>query len=386
MRSCTVNDARRHRTYRSMTQNPIIGILVYIVLLALCLSRAPLTPLQAAESSTPTPVPVTIPTALPADRSTNGPVAAARAIDAAQPATAYLAILVSESVVPVGGTASSQVFVHLEDVNPGIVRMRLVIQFDPQIVQVQDADQNAANGIQAALSAFFQGTQTTIENQADNVQGKVTLTLAQSEHVPVTGTTSWQKVATIAWIGKQAGNSALTISEQSQFTGLDGQDYPPSALNHGTVFVRLPGLVQGRVLLQGRSEHGNTQVSGSLAATLVNRSYTAVDGSFSLTATHGEGFYTLSASAPGYLTAESTRPVKLTVGSEVTLVPITLLGGDVNQDNTIDIRDLSYVAYHFGGPDAQSDINGDGQVDILDLTLIAGNFGIRGPTAWPISD
>jgi hypothetical protein len=74
------------------------------------------------------------------------------------------------------------------------------------------------------------------------------------------------------------------------------------------------------------------------------------------------------------------------VGSEVTLPPVTLLGGDINGDNTIDIRDLSYVAYHFGGPDAQSDINGDGRVDILDLTLIAGNFGTKGPTLWPISD
>jgi hypothetical protein len=68
------------------------------------------------------------------------------------------------------------------------------------------------------------------------------------------------------------------------------------------------------------------------------------------------------------------------------LAPVTLLGGDVNGDNLIDIRDLSYVAYHLGGPDAQADINGDGKVDILDLTMIAGNFGIKGPTLWPISD
>jgi hypothetical protein len=436
VRARTVNDAHRHCAYRPMTQRPLIGPLVYILLLALCLTWAPLTPLRAAEPGAPTPVPtqtrltpaaaaqptaaaqlaatlpavVTEPThtaialdatptvqptaaapsatqpAVPADRLVDRPAAAVKAPYAAQPGTAHLAILVSECVVPVGGTASSEVFVHLEDVVPGIVRIRLVLQFDPHVVQVQDADQNAANGTQTALSAFFQGTQTTIENQADNARGEIRLALAQAEGVPVSETSSWQKVATIVWIGKQAGNSALTISEQSRFTGLDEQDYSPSALNHGTVFARSPGLVRGRVLLQGRSEHGNTQVSSLLAATHVNRSYTGLDGSFTLTATHGEGFYTLSASAVGYLTAEGSRPIKLTVGSEVTLAPVTLLGGDINRDNQIDIRDLSYVAYHLGGPDAQSDVNGDGQVDILDLTLIAGNFGKKGPTLWPISD
>jgi hypothetical protein len=365
-----------------MTQNPLIGTLVYILSLALCLAWAPLTPLRAAKLGALTPV--STQTRLASTAATSQTIPANRPAD--QPATAHLAILVNECVVPVGGTASSEVFVHLEDVNPGIVRMRLVLQFDPQVVQIQDADQNAANGIQAALSAFFPGTQTTVENQADNARGEITLVLAQAERVPVTETASWQKVATIVWIGRQAGNSALTISEQSRFTDLDGQDYPPSALNHGTIFARLPGQIRGRVLLQGRSEHGNTQVSGSLAPMRVNRSYTASDGSFMLTATHGEGFYTLSASAVGYLTAEGSRPVKLAVGSEVALAPITLLGGDINGDNVIDIRDLSYVAYHFGGPDAQSDVNGDGQVDILDLTLIAGNFGKKGPTPWPISE
>ncbi len=70
----------------------------------------------------------------------------------------------------------------------------------------------------------------------------------------------------------------------------------------------------------------------------------------------------------------------------VHLGEITLLGGDVNDDNRIDIRDLSYVAWHFDGYDARADINGDGQVDILDLSLTAGNFGRIGPTTWHVPD
>lgn len=87
---------------------------------------------------------------------------------------------------------------------------------------------------------------------------------------------------------------------------------------------------------------------------------------------------------PGYLSAESDRPVKVTVGKVVDMGAITLIGGDVNNDNRIDILDLSYVAYRFNEVDANADANGDGVVDILDLSLTAGNFGKSGPIIWEV--
>lgn len=416
MRARTVNNADRHRTDHPMTRVPLCGFRVYILLLALALAWVAWTPLSASESGTPTPeethtavvLPATAtpePAAPPSEPRAWGtpqtsiapeqpspvqpsetPTAEPTATHAGPQGTAHLAVLVSQSIVPVGGSASSEVLVHMEHVWPGIVRLRLVLHFDPQVVQVQDADANPANGTQIAPWTFFKGTQTVVENQADNTRGEVTLALVQAEHAPVNDTASWLKVATIIWVGRQAGNSALTIAQESRFTDLDGRELATNALHHGTAFVRWPGQISGQIWLQGRTEHGNTRISGTLAAARVDRSYTGLDGSFVLTASHGEGFYTLSASAPGFLSAKGSRPVKLTVGSEFKLAPITLVGGDVNQDNLIDIRDLSYVAYHMGSPDVQADINGDGQVDVLDLTLIAGNFGIKGPTTWPVSD
>jgi hypothetical protein len=360
--------------------------------LALILACTPL-PLWADDPDTP-PLTPTQPTPLAdSPRTLNAPVPQSTPEATAtpeptpthtvQPGTSHIAVLASECVVPVGDVASSDVFVQLTDVRPGIVRLRLVLNFDPQIVHVQDADGNPANGTQVALAPFFEGQQTTYENLVDNDRGEIALTLGQLGGTGVEETSSWRKVATIAWIGRQAGNSPLTVSEQSRFTATDGRDHPASARHHSTVFVRLPGKIAGAVLLQGRTEHGNTLVTASLSAGRVDRGYTAADGSFALTVSQGEGFYTVAASATGYLTAKGNRPVKLTVGSEVDLGQVTLLGGDVNGDDQIDIRDLSYVAYHLGETDAQSDVNGDGQVDILDLTLIAGNFGTKGPTSWP---
>lgn len=50
---------------------------------------------------------------------------------------------------------------------------------------------------------------------------------------------------------------------------------------------------------------------------------------------------------------------------------------DVNNDGSVNILDLTFVASHFGKEDAPpaADVNGDGKVNILDLTLVASHFG-----------
>jgi hypothetical protein len=53
----------------------------------------------------------------------------------------------------------------------------------------------------------------------------------------------------------------------------------------------------------------------------------------------------------------------------------TLLGGDVNADDKIDILDVAYIGARFGGQDALADLNQDGTVNILDLVLAATNYG-----------
>lgn len=56
----------------------------------------------------------------------------------------------------------------------------------------------------------------------------------------------------------------------------------------------------------------------------------------------------------------------------------TLLAGDCNGDNTVDIVDFSIFRSLFGTPSAQADLNGDGFVDIFDFSLLRTNFGRSG--------
>ncbi len=57
-----------------------------------------------------------------------------------------------------------------------------------------------------------------------------------------------------------------------------------------------------------------------------------------------------------------------------------LLASDVNADGIVNIRDLVFVALHFGETPSEDqypnpDVNGDSAVNIDDLTLVASHFG-----------
>jgi hypothetical protein len=49
--------------------------------------------------------------------------------------------------------------------------------------------------------------------------------------------------------------------------------------------------------------------------------------------------------------------------------------GDANRDGNVDLLDLSLIATHWGGNNADADLNGDGVVDLLDLSILAGAWG-----------
>jgi murein DD-endopeptidase MepM/ murein hydrolase activator NlpD len=72
----------------------------------------------------------------------------------------------------------------------------------------------------------------------------------------------------------------------------------------------------------------------------------------------------------------------MAVGGHVDLCTVTLLGGDVNGDDLIDILDLAYVGGRFSSNDSRADINGDGNVNIFDLTIVGGNFKKSAPSPW----
>ena len=328
----------------------------------------------AAATATRIPADVATPTALPTQTPSPTPTL---------PGSQRTAVLVSEAVLPVGGTKSSDVLISFQGSSSGIRQLELHLVFDPTIVRVVDADANGANGIQVAPSSSFANLQVRA-NQVDNETGTIVLVLADINALSVSQENEWLKVATIVWQALDVGQSTVAVGAETLFTTIDNAELPAQVTYHGTVLVRAQGQIQGTVILQGRTIHSQVSVSAILVAARVDRVSAADDGRFALTTSHGEGFYTLGAYAPGYLTAESDGPVRVTMDGIVDAGSVTLLGGDANGDNRIDIRDLSFIAWHFDKYDPAADINKDGVVDISDLTLAASNSGHVGPTTWSV--
>jgi len=103
------------------------------------------------------------------------------------------------------------------------------------------------------------------------------------------------------------------------------------------------------------------------------------DGTFSLTAPAGT--YTVRATADGFLSAAGS--VTLTAGETSTKPEITLLAGDIDNNDVIDAFDAMTIgmSYNTATP-AAADLNNDGIINVLDLELLARNYRATGPLEW----
>ena len=287
----------------------------------------------------------------------------------------------------------------------GVMGVEVWLPFDSNVVTVDDFDDNPANGIQVEIkNDFFDGNLAIGANEVifgamppsapDDCTNAGACVHVAVSHTggsgPITNKTG--TVATVAWAALATGSPGISIAvvppgipPGSVLSDSDGQPIPINSTSVPSITVIDAGMVEGLVRRQGtQANHGDTAISGiavdgGVAATAT----TAADGSFSMVIPI-HGTYIISASYPGYL--QSQKDSVYVVGSTVDIGPTTLVGGDVNADNCINILDIVSIIGKFGRTGlprtAPEDINDDGTIDILDLTIAAGNFTRCGPTAW----
>jgi hypothetical protein len=137
----------------------------------------------------------------------------------------------------------------------------------------------------------------------------------------------------------------------------------------------LPTIITGKVVASKPVTVGLYNADDSLAASVVANA----DGTFSLTAPAGT--YTIRATASGFLSAEGS--LTLTAGTPVSMPDITLLAGDIDNNDVIDQFDALTIgmSYNTATPTA-ADLNNDNVINVLDLELLARNYRETGPLAW----
>jgi hypothetical protein len=104
------------------------------------------------------------------------------------------------------------------------------------------------------------------------------------------------------------------------------------------------------------------------------------NGSFSISGIP-TGTYTIAIKGPKWLQQDLTSAV---VSGNVSGLSASLLPGDINGDNVVNIEDFNLLAAAFGSDpssanwNTDADLNCDGVVDIIDFSLLAENYGEAG--------
>ena len=112
---------------------------------------------------------------------------------------------------------------------------------------------------------------------------------------------------------------------------------------------------------------------------------TAASGEYSL-AEVPPGTYTIAVRRQSYL--RTWRSVTVVAGHTLTLPDVTLLGGDINQDDVIDLVDANLIGQAWNSTpaspnwDGRADITDDGAVNILDMVAVQFNWDEAAPGPW----
>jgi hypothetical protein len=258
------------------------------------------------------------------------------------------------------------------DSTKNLYGIQVEMAFDPDVVEVVDSDDLRA-GVQIEGGDFFVPDVRFI-NEVDNGAGTIQYVMTLQGVKP--GVTGSGVLARIVLHAVGAGTSEVA------FTGAILSD-PQSVeilaqTQDGRVTVgEEAGTVTGRVVLERRASSAGAEVCLNSGCTT-----TPADGSYSF-ASVPAGTYTVTATHTSYL--RGWRSIDLPIGPS-SISSVTLLGGDVNQDDYIDDADLNLIGQSWNGTpeDARwnqaADITDDGSVNILDWVAVQFNWAEVAPS------
>jgi uncharacterized repeat protein (TIGR01451 family) len=297
-------------------------------------------------------------------------------VEAVQPATLRIEPPLQD--VPLGGEATVDIIV--ENVSD-LYGLSMVLSFDPTLVEVVDADGGTA-GVQITPGSC-PSPDFVVQNSANNSTGVINYDVSSlSPSPPCNGN---GVVASITFSGLAEGISPVHYFDWL-LSDTNGIEIPASTQDGELNVIVALGTLEGFVQMQGRSAHDSAEVCAWDSAVMVDCVFTDATGYYSMMLL--EGSYEVTVEMDRYLDSEKAG-VSVVAGSTTTLSTVTLLGGDANDDDTVNILDLSFMGARYmcnlGDPcyDAKADINDDGTINIQDLAITGGNYLETSPVPWP---
>jgi len=231
-------------------------------------------------------------------------------------------------------------------------------------------------GIQETPSPTATPTPTTTRTHTPSPTASATPSATRTATVPPTSTSTPTQtpMASATPTATRTGTAPLTP------TGTATPSQTPSATPTETS-PPPAGTLRGRVTLERRASNAGAQVevAGRTVFTGPTGEYTVAD--------IPAGTYTLTIRRQSYL--RTWRSVTVIAGQVQDLPEVTLLAGDVNQDDHIELADATLIGQAWNSvPDAshwdpRADITGDRQVNVLDMVAVQFNWDRVGPGPWP---
>ncbi|MGI6713163.1 MAG: carboxypeptidase regulatory-like domain-containing protein [Bacillota bacterium] len=256
------------------------------------------------------------------------------------------------------------------------------ISYDPNLVQVVDADPNL-EGTQIDLGGVLSGL--TAKNQVNN--GEIWFSTSKNGEIDPDGFTGSGTIATITFkaLTDVEGTADIEFIESQLSDATD----PPSAIAHqqknAQVYIGGLGNIVGQVILQGMPENKYNGAKVSLEGT-GHFAYTDAAGNYNLSEIT-PGQYNLIVERPDwkpvFLTA-GAFPVNVDYEQTTGVDTIKLLTGDVTSDNAVGISDLGSLAQAYAAfgdsphYNYNADLNENSNIDLFDLVLMAKNWNKKG--------
>jgi hypothetical protein len=183
-----------------------------------------------------------------------------------------------------------------------------------------------------------------------------------------------------------AGEATTTLSSDVAGT-VTVQALADSVAGTAQVVFSIPyGTLQGQVTEEGRPTPPDARWEISLTVKLSRTGSVVYTRTVQ---TDDSGVFTITDIEPGtysvwvkhsHTLARRVDGVAIAAGETITRDFGTLLEGDANDDNAVNVFDFSIWRLEFGTSAFRSDFNNDGVVNVFDFSLWRKNFGESGDT------
>lgn len=186
------------------------------------------------------------------------------------------------------------------------------------------------------------------------------------------------------------GLLATSTSTRLEFTSLASPQGFGAAIDAVEVVPMTGRLITGTIELQ---DYEPAAVAGTVATISVRNLNSLSDlethqvvlganGSYSFTSGVANGSYDMVCEGPHWL--RQLRGSVVVTGGSASGVDFSLLNGDAEKDNEVNLVDFGRVSAAFGSVDgdpnwdANCDLNGDEEVNLVDVSIVNANFGEAG--------